>query len=134
MSTRWRSLNYPSKVNVIAAFAALLVFCGASVALLSESIPEKRDGKVPGETTRTTTRTNEAGADAEGETEKRVRSEVIEENEPVEQADESLLGRALDNSAGVIIFRLGLALLAAFIFGLVVQQVLLGRYGLRTRA
>ena len=134
MSSRLRSLSYPDKVNVVAAFAALLVFAGASVALLSQSIPEKRNGKVPGETTRTTTRTNEAGVDVEGETDKRVRSEVIEESEPVERADESLFGRALDNSAGVIIFRLGLALLAAFVFGLVVQRVLLGRYGLRPKA
>ena len=134
MSTRWRSLSYPNKVNVVAAFAALLVFCGAGVALLSQAIPEKRDGKVPGETTRTTTRTSEEGADAEGETDKKARSEVIEEKEPVERADESLLGRALDNSAAVIILRLGLALLAAFVFGLIVQRVLLGRYGLRAKA
>ncbi len=134
MRARWRRLGYPGKVNVIAALAALLVFCGASVALLSQSIPEKRDGKVPGETIRTTTRMIEVGADPEGETDKRTRNEVIEEKEPVENVSESLFSRALDNSAGVIIFRFGLALLAAFIFGLVVQRVLLGRYGLRPRA
>lgn len=113
MTTRWRSLNYPSRVNVIAALAAPLVFCGASVALLSQSIPEKRDGKVPGETIRTTTRTLEAGTDPEGETDKRTRNEVIEEKEPVENVDESLFSRTLDNSAGVTILRFGLALLAA---------------------
>jgi len=134
MSTRWRSLDYPSKVNVIAALAALLVFCGASIGLLSQSIPEKREGKVPGETIRTTTRALEVGADPEGETDKRTRNEVIEEKEPVENVDESVFDRALDNSAGVTIFRFGLALLAAFLFGLVVQRVLLGRYGLRPRA
>lgn len=130
MRTRWLSLNYPNRVNVIAAVAALLVFCGASIALLAQPIPEKRDGKVPGETTRTTTRTSEAGADSEGESDKRVRSEVVEEKEPVEQVDESLFGRALDNSAGVVLFRFGLALLAAFVFGFVLQRVLMGRYSL----
>jgi len=126
----WRGLNYRNKVNAIAAVAALLAFAGTSVALLEQPVPDKSSGKVPGETTRTTADTNEESEGKQDKSNKKVHTQVTEEKEPVDKADESLLGRAVDNTAGVVLVRLGLALLAGFIVGLVVQRVMLGKYAI----
>ena len=45
--------------------------------------------------------------------------------------DTSLLGRTLDNDAAIILFRLGVALFAGFIVGLIVQRIGLGKYAFK---
>jgi hypothetical protein len=126
----WRGFSYRKKVNVIAAAIAIVVFAGAGTALLVQPVPDKSTGRAPVESTTTTTRTRETGSNTEGKSSNVVGTRVIAEKEGVDKPDESLLGRAFDNSAGVILVRLGLALLAAFIAGLVVQRVMLGKYGM----
>jgi hypothetical protein len=128
LATRWRALTFRKKANLLAAFVAFLTFVGVAIALLSQPIPDTNAGKNLGDTTRTTTKTHEVGTGKEGRTVKLGKTQVVEEQEPVTKPDESLLGRAVDNPAGVILVRLGLALLASFIAGLVVQRILLGKY------
>ncbi len=125
---RWRGLSFRKKVNAIAAAAALLAFLGVGTALLLQPLPAKSSGKVPGEVVKTTTTTKEKGANKDGPAKKFLHTQVDEEKETVDKPDESLLGRAVDNSAGVVIVRLGLALLAAFITGFAVQRIALGKY------
>src|ERR1051326_6104370 len=95
---RWRGLSYRNKVNVIAAAAAIVAFLGAGTYLLLQPVPEKSSGRVPGETTRTVTHSHEDGESKEGKSSKDTRAHVVESKEPVEKADESLLGRAVDNT------------------------------------
>lgn len=125
---RWRGLSFRKKVNAIAATTALLTFIGVGTALLLQPLPAKSSGRVPGEVVKTTTTTKETGSNKDGPAEKFLHTQVDEEKEPVDKPDESLLGRAVDNSAGVVIVRLGLALLAAFISGFAVQRIALGKY------
>lgn len=125
---RWRGLSFRKKVNAIAASAALLAFLGVGTALLLQPLPAKSSGRVPGEVVKTTTTTRENGTNKDGAAKKLLHTQVDEEKESVNKPDESLLGRAVDNSAGVVIVRLGLALLAAFITGFAVQRIALGKY------
>ncbi len=125
---RWRGLGFRKKVNAIAAAAALLAFLGVGTALLLQPLPAKSSGRVPGEVVKTTTTTRENGTNSNVPAKKFLHTQVAEEKEPVDKPDESLLGRAVDNSAGVVILRLGLALLAAFITGFAVQRIALGKY------
>jgi hypothetical protein len=125
---KWRGLSFRKKVNAIAAAAALLTFLGVGTALLLQPLPAKSSGRTPGEAVKTITTTREKGTDKDGPAKKFLHTQVDEEKESVDEPDESLLGRAVDNSAGVVIVRLGLALLAAFITGFAVQRIALGKY------
>lgn len=136
----WRRLSYRAKINLAAGIFAVAVGIATGALLLPEPNPD--DGECPtpsknstcpspGETTTKTTTTNESGTGENGPLDKEAETTVVEEKTSVAKPDESLLGRAVDNQAGVTLVRFGLALLAAFIAGLVAQRIGLGKYGVK---
>ena len=127
----WRALSYRNKVNVVAGACAAVTLAGAGIGLLSQPIPDDSSQAAPRETTTTTTHSSEAGSGKDGESSKTTDSTVTAKKESVDASDDSLLGKAVDNSMGVVLVRLGLALLAAFITGLIVQRIALGKYGVK---
>jgi hypothetical protein len=121
----WRRLSRRSQMDLIAGTVAILVFAGAATALLLQPVPDKATGPRPGDVTakRTTVTGHEDGKKKDSH------EKVVERQQKADEPDESILGRALDNDVGVILFRLGIALLAGFLAGLITQRVGLGKYG-----
>ncbi|MFL5832469.1 MAG: hypothetical protein ACJ76B_00605 [Solirubrobacterales bacterium] len=121
----WRGLSRRSRMDLIAGTVAVLVFAAAAAALLLQPIPGKATGSRPGDVIakRTTVTGHEAGK------KKASHEKLVERQQKANEPDESILGRALDNDVGVILFRLGIALLAGFLAGLITQRVGLGKYG-----
>ncbi|HWN72560.1 MAG TPA: hypothetical protein VNN15_02000 [Solirubrobacterales bacterium] len=124
----WHRLSRRSRIDLIAGTAAVLVFMGVAAALLLQPIPNKAPNPRPGDvlTKRTTITGHESG---KPKATKKSHEKVVERQQKAEESNDSIIGRALDNDIGVILFRLGIALLAGFIGGLIIQRVGLGKYG-----
>jgi hypothetical protein len=141
LGRRWRGLTYRNKVNAIAALVAVTTGIGTGALLLAQPISEQGtcpapSGKestcpAPGETTKTTSDSSEKSTGEDAPTSKSTKTIVVEQKTSVGKPDESLLGRAVDNTGGVILIRLAMALLAAFLSGLIVQRIALGKYGVK---
>jgi len=126
----WRGLSYRNKVNTVAAAVAVTVGMGAGALLLAQPIPDGDTQPAPADRTTTTTHSTESGSNKDGPSNKTTDAKVTETKKSAEDRAD-LLGRAVDNSAGVILIRLGLALLSAFLAGLVAQRIALGKYGVK---
>lgn len=131
VSARWRKLDRRGRVDLIAGLIAFSVFAGATAALMIEPVPAPPSPSEAGDTTTTTTTEEQTGQGKEGSTSGGSTTTVVEELEKANPPDDSIIGRALDNDAGVIILRLGIAALAGFVAGLLAQRVLLGKYGVK---
>lgn len=129
--TRWRAMSSRSRVDVVAGALAVFVFVGATTALMLQPLPSSSDKPEQGNSKTTTTTVGESGTSQDGPSKKNSTTKVVEREEKANTADTSLLGRTLDNDASIILFRLGVALFAAFLTGLVVQRVGLGKYAFK---
>ncbi|MBK5220635.1 MAG: hypothetical protein JJE35_12770 [Thermoleophilia bacterium] len=129
----WRGMSRRSRVDVTAGICAFVVFVGAATALMLQPLPSAST-ELETELEKTTV-TTEVGSVEPAKPGEPIATtgdkEVVEEERKVDPSDDSLLGRTLDNDASIALFRLGVALFAAFITGFAVQRIGLGKYGIK---